>query len=210
VVEEILYPAIEDFELNIVAGQVSGARITKLAVKPFTMVRQTLALKFSAARPLRSALSSGLLHHADLTQIIQPSAHLLGVRIDEDGSIELARRARGTPRIANRLLRRVRDFAQVNEAPVVTREVALGAMQLLEIDACGFDNMDRATGRDNRQVRRRPSRSGNARLGGRGGGRHRRRHVRPLTRTTGCPGVVLLRPGLRLLAPVATAQASVQ
>ena len=82
--------------------------------------------------------------HVDLTQIIQRSAHLLGVRIDDEGAVELAARSRGTPRIADRLLRRVRDFAQVNEASVVTREVALGALELLEIDACGFDKMDRA------------------------------------------------------------------
>jgi holliday junction DNA helicase RuvB len=82
--------------------------------------------------------------HADLIRIIQRSARLLGIRMDDDGAIELAARARGTPRIANRLLRRVRDFAQVNEASTVTRAVALGALELLEIDQCGFDKMDRA------------------------------------------------------------------
>src|SRR5438876_9898120 len=76
--------------------------------------------------------------------MIHSSAQLLEVRIDKEGAVELATRARGTPRIANRLLRRVRDFAQVNAAPIVTREVALGALELLEIDACGFDQMDRA------------------------------------------------------------------
>ena len=82
--------------------------------------------------------------HGELAEIIQRSAHLLKVRIDEAGAAELAARARGTPRIANRLLRRVRDFSEVNAVSVVTSEVALGALELLEIDACGFDKMDRA------------------------------------------------------------------
>jgi Holliday junction DNA helicase RuvB len=82
--------------------------------------------------------------HAELAEIVKRSARLLEVKIEDDGAAELAARSRGTPRIVNRLLRRVRDFAQVNAAPVVTREVALGALELLEIDSCGFDRMDRA------------------------------------------------------------------
>jgi holliday junction DNA helicase RuvB len=95
-----------------------------------------------AREDLRSWLGSE--HHGELTQIIQRSAHLLDVPIDQAGAAEVGARARGTPRIANRLLRRVRDFAQVNAAPGVTREIALAALALLEIDACGFDKMDRA------------------------------------------------------------------
>jgi len=150
VVEEILYPAMEDFELNIVVGKGPGARSMKLAVKPFTMVGATTRSGLLSS-PLRDRF--GQHYHldfygqAELTQIIQRSAQLLDVRIDHEGAAELGARARGTPRIANRLLRRVRDFAQVNAAPVITCEVALGALELLEIDACGFDKMDRATRR---------------------------------------------------------------
>src|SRR6185437_8778648 len=147
VVVEILYPAMEDFELNIVVGKGPGARTMKLSVKPFTMVGATTRSGLLSS-PLRDRFGQhyhlDFYAHPDLTQIIQRSAHLLGIRIDQEGSTELAARARGTPRIANRLLRRVRDFAQVNEAPVVTREVALGALELLEVDARGFDKMDRA------------------------------------------------------------------
>ncbi len=147
VVEEILYPAMEDFELNIVVGKGPGARTMKLAVKPFTMVGATTRSGLLSS-PLRDRF--GQHYHLDfyareeLTEIVRRSARLLGVRIDDHGSVELAARSRGTPRIANRLLRRVRDFAQVNNAPIVTRDVALGALELLEIDACGFDRMDRS------------------------------------------------------------------
>jgi holliday junction DNA helicase RuvB len=147
VVEEILYPAMEDFELNLVVGKGPGARTMKLAVKPFTMVGATTRSGLLSA-PLRDRFGQhyhlDFYSHDELAQIIQRSAQLLEVRIDQAGAAELAARARGTPRIANRLLRRVRDFAEVNAAPVVTREVTLGALELLEIDGCGFDQMDRA------------------------------------------------------------------
>jgi Holliday junction DNA helicase RuvB len=147
VIEEVLYPAMEDFELNIVVGKGPGARTMRLAVKPFTLVGATTRSGLLSS-PLRDRFGQhfhlDFYEHADLTEIVRRSARLLGVKLDDDGAAELAARARGTPRIANRLLRRVRDFAQVNEAPVVTREVALGALELLEIDACGFDRMDRA------------------------------------------------------------------
>jgi holliday junction DNA helicase RuvB len=146
VVEEILYPAMEDFELNIVVGKGPGARSMKLAVKPFTLVGATTRSGLLSS-PLRDRFGQhyhlDFYRHDELAQIIQRSAQLLAVRIDPSGADELAARARGTPRIANRLLRRVRDFAEVNARPMVTREVALGALQLLEIDACGFDKMDR-------------------------------------------------------------------
>ena len=146
-VEEILYPAMEDFELNIVVGKGPGARSMRLAVKPFTLVGATTRAGLLTS-PLRDRF--GQHFHLDfygrdeLTEIVSRSARLLGVRLDGEGAHEMAARSRGTPRIANRLLRRVRDFAQVNEAATVTREVALGALELLDIDACGFDRMDRA------------------------------------------------------------------
>jgi Holliday junction DNA helicase RuvB len=147
VVEEILYPAMEDFELNIVVGKGPGARTMRLAVKPFTMVGATTRSGLLSS-PLRDRF--GQHYHLDfytrddLAEIVRRSARLLQIKMSDDGAAELAARSRGTPRIANRLLRRVRDFAQVNAAPIVTREVALGALELLEIDACGFDQMDRA------------------------------------------------------------------
>jgi holliday junction DNA helicase RuvB len=146
-VEEVLYPAMEDFELNIVVGKGMGARTMPLAVKPFTLVGATTRSGLLSA-PLRDRF--GQHFHLDfydreeLTEIVARSARLLGVRVDGAGAHEIAGRARGTPRVANRLLRRVRDFAQVNEAATVTREVAVAALELLEIDACGFDRMDRA------------------------------------------------------------------
>jgi len=147
VVEEILYPAMEDFELNIVVGKGPGARTMKLAVKPFTMVGATTRSGLLSS-PLRDRFGQhyhlDFYNHDELARIIQRSAHLLDVRIDQEGAVQLAACARGTPRIANRLLRRVRDFAEVNATPVMTREVALAALELLEIDGCGFDKMDRA------------------------------------------------------------------
>jgi holliday junction DNA helicase RuvB len=147
VVEEILYPAMEDFELNIVVGKGPGVRSMKLAVKPFTMVGATTRSGLLSS-PLRDRFGQhyhlDFYTHGELPRIIQRSAQLLMVSIDSEGARELATRSRGTPRIANRLLRRVRDFAQVNELPRVTREVALGAAELLEIDAYGFDKMDRS------------------------------------------------------------------
>jgi len=147
VVEEILYPAMEDFELNIVVGKGPAARTMKLAVKPFTLVGATTRSGL-LSHPLRDRFGQHFhleFYGADnLAEIVRRSAKLLKVRLDDDGAMEIAARSRGTPRIANRLLRRVRDFAQVNEAPIITRQVALGALELLEIDAMGFDKMDRA------------------------------------------------------------------
>ncbi len=147
VVEEILYPAMEDYELNIVVGKGPSARTMKLAVKPFTLVGATTRSGLLSS-PLRDRFGQHFhlefYAHDELSEIVRRSAHLLGVKVDDEGAREIASRARGTPRIANRLLRRVRDFAQVNNAPIVTREVALGALELLEIDQCGFDKMDRA------------------------------------------------------------------
>jgi holliday junction DNA helicase RuvB len=147
VVEEILYPAMEDFELNIVVGKGPVARTMKLAVKPFTLVGATTRSGL-LSHPLRDRFGQHFhlefYSPEDLAEIVRRSARLLKVRLEDDGAMEIASRSRGTPRIANRLLRRVRDFAQVNEAPIITRQVALGALELLEIDAMGFDKMDRA------------------------------------------------------------------
>ncbi len=138
---------MEDFEFHIVVGEGMGARTMKLAVNPFTLVGATTRSGLLSS-PLRDRFGQhfhlDFYDHKELGEIVRRSAALLNVAIDEGGAHELASRARGTPRIVNRLLRRVRDFAQVNEAPVVTREIALGALELLEIDAAGFDKMDRA------------------------------------------------------------------
>ena len=146
-VEERLYSAMEDYEFHIVVGEGMGARTMKLAVNPFTLVGATTRSGLLSS-PLRDRFGQSF--HLDfydreeLGEIVRRSARLLNVKMDDSGADELAARSRGTPRIANRLLRRVRDFAQVNEAPVVTREVALGALELLDIDPAGFDKMDRA------------------------------------------------------------------
>ena len=145
-VEEILYPAMEDFELNIVVGAGPAARTMKLSVKPFTLVGATTRSGL-LSHPLRDRFGQHFhiefYSKDDLAEVVRRSARLLKLQIDQPGGAEIAARSRGTPRIANRLLRRVRDFAQVNEQPVVTRQVALDALQLLEIDAMGFDKMDR-------------------------------------------------------------------
>jgi holliday junction DNA helicase RuvB len=146
-VEERLYSAMEDYEFHIVVGEGMGARTMKLAVNPFTLVGATTRSGLLSS-PLRDRFGQhfhlDFYTHEELGEVIRRSARLLKVSIDDGGARELAARSRGTPRIANRLLRRVRDFAQVNEAPTVTREVALGALELLEIDTAGFDRMDRA------------------------------------------------------------------
>ena len=146
-VEERLYSAMEDYEFHIVVGEGMGARTMKLAVNPFTLVGATTRSGLLSS-PLRDRFGQhfhlDFYDHDELQQIVSRSARLLKVAVDDGGARELAARSRGTPRIANRLLRRVRDFAQVNEQPVVTPQGALGALDLLEIDAAGFDKMDRA------------------------------------------------------------------
>ncbi len=146
VVEEVLYPAMEDYSLDLVVGQGPGARTIKLTVPRFTLVGSTTRAGLLTS-PLRSRF--GLLFRLDfytegeLCQIILRSAGLLGVDVESTGAAEIARRARGTPRIANRLLRRVRDFAQVRASGRITREVAAEALDMLEVDDVGFDPMDR-------------------------------------------------------------------
>ncbi len=146
IVEEILYPAMEDFQIDILIGQGPSARSVKVEVKPFTLVAATTRTALLTA-PLRDRF--GIVERfdfyssEDLSRIILRSAEILDVKIDTDGAYELARRSRGTPRIANRLLKRARDYAQERADSIVTKEVAYRALELLDIDEMGFDNMDR-------------------------------------------------------------------
>ena len=145
-VEEILYPALEDYRLDLMIGTGPGARSMKIPLKPFTLVAATTRAGLLTA-PLRSRF--GIVHRldfyseADLEFIVNRSARILGVPIEAAGAREIARRSRGTPRIANRLLRRVRDFAQVRADGDITATVAEDALRLLEVDAHGFDEVDR-------------------------------------------------------------------
>jgi holliday junction DNA helicase RuvB len=144
--EEILYSALEDYKLDIIIGQGPSARTHTIDVKPFTFVAATTRAGLLSA-PLRSRF--GILLRLEfytddeLKFIIERSAQILGVEIDQEGAAELAGRARGTPRIANRLLRRVRDFAQVRGAGRIDKATAQAALEMLEVDKHGFDEIDR-------------------------------------------------------------------
>jgi len=146
IVEEILYPALEDFQLDIMIGEGPAARSVKLDLPPFTLVGATTRAGM-LTNPLRDRF--GIVarlefYNADeLQRIIQRSAALLKITIDDDGARELAKRSRGTPRIANRLLRRVRDYAEVRAQGEVTRAVADAALSMLDVDGSGLDVMDR-------------------------------------------------------------------
>ena len=146
VVEEVLYPAMEDYQLDIMIGEGPAARSIKLDLPPFTLVGATTRAG-SLTSPLRDrfgiVLRLEFYNAEDLTAIVKRSAHILDVPIDEGGALEVARRARGTPRIANRLLRRVRDFAQVKADGKIVQEIATRALDLLKVDNFGFDHMDR-------------------------------------------------------------------
>src|SRR5262245_8943668 len=145
-VEEILYPALEDYSLDLMIGTGPGARSMKIPLKPFTLVGATTRAGLLTA-PLRGRF--GIVHRLDfyteddLNFIVTRSARILDVPIEPGGSGEIARRSRGTPRVANRLLRRVRDFAQVRAGGTITADVARDALALLEVDANGFDEVDR-------------------------------------------------------------------
>jgi Holliday junction DNA helicase RuvB len=145
-VEEVLYPAMEDFQLDVVLGQGPSARTLRLDLPRFTLIGATTRTGLLTT-PLRGRF--GVLHRLDyygpddLGRIVRRSARLLAVAIDEEGSAALAGRARGTPRIANRLLRRVRDVAQVRGRPAIDRAVAEEALELLEVDELGLDELDR-------------------------------------------------------------------
>ncbi|NLN63166.1 MAG: Holliday junction branch migration DNA helicase RuvB [Myxococcales bacterium] len=146
VVEENLYPAIEDFEIDIVAGDGPHAASYKLPLQPFTLVGATTRTGLLTS-PLLSRFGVNIrldyYPPEDLKKIILRSAGLLNIPIDDPGAHEIARRARGTPRIANRLLRRVRDFAEVEGSGTIHRELAQHALRRLEVDEAGFDDMDR-------------------------------------------------------------------
>lgn len=146
VVEEILYPAMEDFKLDIIIGQGPSARTIKLDLPPFTLIGATTRAGLLSP-PLRDRFGVTLrlefYRVEELQQIIERSSRILGILIDSDGAHELAKRSRGTPRIANRLLRRVRDYAEVRAQGRITREVADQALRMLDVDERGFDRMDR-------------------------------------------------------------------
>ncbi len=146
VVEEVLYPAMEDYQIDIVIGEGPAARSIKLDLPPFTLIGATTRAGLLTS-PLRDRF--GIVQRleyynvADLTAIVERSARLLNVETEQEGARELARRARGTPRIANRLLRRVRDYAQVKADGRISADVAARAMDLFNVDANGFDDQDR-------------------------------------------------------------------
>lgn len=146
IVEEVLYPAMEDFQLDIMIGEGPAARSIKLDLPPFTLVGATTRAGM-LTNPLRDRF--GIVQRlefydvSDLTTIVKRSASILGLPIDHEGAFEIAKRARGTPRIANRLLRRVRDFAQVRAEGHITRPIADLALNLLDVDEHGFDHLDR-------------------------------------------------------------------
>ncbi|MBN2644090.1 MAG: Holliday junction branch migration DNA helicase RuvB [Desulfuromonadaceae bacterium] len=145
VVEEILYPAMEDYQIDILIGQGPSARTIKLDLPHFTLVGATTraGLLSSPLRDRFGVLSRLQFYsHDELSTIIRRSADILQVRIDSDGALEIARRSRGTPRIANRLLRRVRDFAQIHSNGQISCQVADMALIRLEVDSRGFDHMD--------------------------------------------------------------------
>ncbi len=145
-VEEVLYPAMEDYAIDIMIGKGSSARSMRLELPRFTLVGATTRAGLLTA-PLRDRF--GVIHHLEfytpeeLEQIITNSAAILGVEIDVEGAAEMAKRSRGTPRLANRLLKRVRDFAQIQYEGRITGEVAALALDLLEVDKCGLDQTDR-------------------------------------------------------------------
>ena len=145
-IEEILYPAMEDYELDIMIGQGPGARSVKVPVQRFTLIGATTRTGLLTS-PLRARF--GIVHRldyyaeADLREIVERSARILGVPIEPEAAAEIAKRSRGTPRVANRLLRRVRDYAQVKADGRITPDVTGRALQMLEVDAHGLDEIDR-------------------------------------------------------------------
>jgi Holliday junction DNA helicase RuvB len=146
VVEEILYPAMEDYQLDIIIGQGPSARTMKIPLPPFTLVGATTRAGLLTP-PLRERfgviLRVEFYEPHNLQKIIKRSSKILEIPITDDGAFEIARRSRGTPRVANRILRRVRDFAQVEADGVITREVAKHGLDMLGVDECGLDKMDR-------------------------------------------------------------------
>ncbi len=146
VVEEILYPAMEDYHIDVMIGQGPSARSVRLEIPKFTLIGATTRAGLLTS-PLRDRfgviLRFDFYNPSEIATIVRRSATILGIETTPDGADEVARRSRGTPRVANRLLRRVRDYAQVKAGGVITREVAKEALAMLEIDSMGFDKMDR-------------------------------------------------------------------
>jgi Holliday junction DNA helicase RuvB len=146
VVEEILYPALEEFQIDIMIGEGPAARSVKLDLPPFTLVGATTRAGM-LTNPLRDRFGIvarlEFYNAEELTRIVARSARLLDIALESDGGLEIARRSRGTPRVANRLLRRVRDYAEVRAAGRITHEVADAALFMLDVDASGLDVMDR-------------------------------------------------------------------
>ena len=146
VVEEILYPAMEDYQLDIMIGEGPAARSIKLDLPPFTLIGATTRAG-SLTSPLRDRFGIvqrlEFYHQDDLIQIVKRSAKILGVKLDNEGAIEIAKRSRGTPRITNRLLRRVRDYAEVKSDGNISGDIAERALNMLDVDVEGFDMMDR-------------------------------------------------------------------
>jgi holliday junction DNA helicase RuvB len=146
VVEEVLYPAMEDYQLDIMIGEGPAARSIKLDLPPFTLIGATTRAGLLTS-PLRDRFGIvqrlEFYNHQDLTTIVKRSARIMGIDIDDLGAMEIAKRSRGTPRIANRLLRRVRDYAQIKANHKVNKEVADLALTMLDVDHIGFDMMDR-------------------------------------------------------------------
>ncbi len=145
-VEEVLYPAMEDYCIDVVVGQGPGAKTLRVKLSPFTLIGATTRMGMLTS-PLRSRfgviLRLEFYTPEELALIVKRSAAILGVEIDDGGAYEVAKRSRGTPRIANRLLKRVRDFAQVKGEGVITKEIADMALKMMEIDEAGFDSVDR-------------------------------------------------------------------
>jgi Holliday junction DNA helicase RuvB len=145
-VEEVLYPAMEDFQIDLIIGSGPGARTVKLDLEPFTLVGATTRLGLLTS-PLRDRFGCifriEFYSPEELGRIVERAATIIGVRVDPEGALAIGRRARGTPRIANRLLRRVRDYALVHGDGAVTREIAESSLDRLEVDQYGLDTMDR-------------------------------------------------------------------
>ena len=145
-IEEVLYPAMEDYQIDIIIGEGPAARSIKLDLPPFTLIGATTRAGLLTS-PLRDRFGIvqrlEFYNHEDLTRIVSRSASMLGIQIELEGAEEIACRSRGTPRIANRLLRRVRDFAEVKGDGTITRLIAQQALQMLKIDQQGFDLLDR-------------------------------------------------------------------
>jgi Holliday junction DNA helicase RuvB len=145
-IEEILYPAMEDYYLDLIIGEGPGARSIKMPLPRFTLIGATTRAGLLTA-PLRGRF--GIIHRLefysskDLSIIVNQSAHTMGITIDDEGAMEIASRSRGTPRIANRLLRRVRDFAEVKGDGRIFRSIAMEALTMMDVDTYGFDEIDR-------------------------------------------------------------------